>query len=164
VGNKPPRFRAPSTRDDKTTQDWASHWQAMIEIHEVLLARICVSAEKSYPNECCGLLLGTSHYIKEIRPVENSSSDSQRRRYLIKPKDLMDADHYGLGLAMDLIGVYHSHPDHPARPSAFDRETAVPQYLYLIVNVTQGRAGDVTCWRMRNWGSEFEPEALYILR
>jgi proteasome lid subunit RPN8/RPN11 len=135
----------------------------MTEIHKVLLEQICINAEKSYPDECCGLLMGTSHSIKEIRPVENASNDSKRRRYLIHPKDLMDAENYGLGIGMEVIGVYHSHPDHPAHPSAFDNETAVPQYLYLIVNVTQGRSGDVTCWRMGNWGSGFEPEALNIL-
>jgi proteasome lid subunit RPN8/RPN11 len=136
----------------------------MIEIHEVLLEQIRVNAEKSYPNECCGLLLGTSHYIKEIRPVENVSRDSKLRRYLIHPRDLMDAENYGRGIGMELMGVYHSHPDHPARPSAFDRETAIPQYIYIIVNVTQSRSGDVTCWRIGNWGSEFEPAALRILR
>jgi proteasome lid subunit RPN8/RPN11 len=136
----------------------------MIEIHEVVLAQICVNAEKDYPNECCGLILGTSHHIKEIRPAENVSDDSRRNRYMVHPRDLMDAENYGRGIGMELTGVYHSHPDHPARPSAYDRETAIPQYIYLIVNVTQGRSGDVTCWRIENWGSEFEPVILHILR
>jgi proteasome lid subunit RPN8/RPN11 len=136
----------------------------MISIHKILLKQLRISAEKSYPNECCGMLLGTPPYIKEIRPVENASSDSKLRRYLIHPRDLMDAENYVRGIGMEVMGVYHSHPDHPSQPSAFDEENAVPQYLYLIVNVMQGRSGDVTCWRMGDWGAEFEPEALHILR
>jgi len=136
----------------------------MISIHEKLLKQLRVSALKTYPNECCGLLLGTSRSIEEIRAAENAANESRHRRYIIHPRDLLEADNYARGLGMELIGVYHSHPDHPARPSAFDRETAIPQYHYLIINVTQGRSGDVTCWRTENWGSEFEPVTLHILR
>lgn len=136
----------------------------VIEIQEVLLAQIRVTAEQCYPNECCGLLLGTFPYIKEIRSIENASNDSRDRRYLIHPRDLMDAESYVRGIGMEVMGVYHSHPDHPAYPSAFDRENAVPQYLYLIVNVTRGRSGDVACWRVGDWGAEFKSEALHVLR
>jgi proteasome lid subunit RPN8/RPN11 len=136
----------------------------MISIHEALLTQIRVNAEKTYPNECCGLLLGTSHYIKEIRSADNASNDSRHRRYLIHPRDLMAAENYVRGIGMEVMGVYHSHPDHPAHPSEFDRRNAVPGYLYLIVNVIQGRSGDVTGWRVEDWGAGFESEALHILR
>jgi proteasome lid subunit RPN8/RPN11 len=137
---------------------------AMIKIYKELLSQIRLTAEKTYPNECCGLLLGAESLVREIRPAENISIGSRQRRYVIHPRDLLDAENYVRGIGMEVLGVYHSHPDHPARPSVFDRGNAVQRYVYLIVNVTRGCAGDVTCWRLGDRDSGFEPESLVILR
>ncbi len=135
----------------------------MTTILKVILDKIRVSAEEYYPNECCGLLLGAGGRIAEIRPVENASPESRGRRYLISPIDLLHADNYARQAGLEIIGIYHSHPDHPARPSEFDREHAILNYLYLIVKVAGGKAGDITGWRLTDWDAPFTPEDLAIV-
>ncbi len=135
----------------------------MAQISKVLIEQIRVSAEQCYPNECCGLLLGKDRSVIEIRAVENVAEESRRSRYLISPLDLYNADNYVRGIGLEVIGVYHSHPDHPARPSTYDREHAVPHYLYLIVNVTNGRAGDIGGWTLGDWESPFVAEDLLVV-
>jgi proteasome lid subunit RPN8/RPN11 len=136
----------------------------MIEIPEVILKQILLCAEKHYPNECCGILIGTSGSIREIRETENVASELRHRRYAISPLDLFEADNYARSLGMDIIGIYHSHPDHPPNPSEFDRKHVLLHYLYLIVNVTEGRAGAAACWTLPSRNSEFTAEELTVVK
>jgi proteasome lid subunit RPN8/RPN11 len=102
---------------------------------------------ETYPHECCGFLLGVPGEVREIARASNAREDSPQNRYLIPPIEFVrvqrDADQRGL----DVIGFYHSHPDHPARPSAFDREHAWPGYAYLIAAVDGGLPGELRGFR-----------------
>jgi proteasome lid subunit RPN8/RPN11 len=95
--------------------------------------------------------------------MQNSREDSPERRYLIAPEDMLDAEKEARRLGIDIIGVYHSHPDHPARPSEFDREHAFPWYSYVIVSVQKGEPENLTAWVLKDDRSSFDHEDLRTL-
>ncbi len=120
----------------------------MIVIEKSLLEKIEAEAEKSYPFECCGIIFGSiekneklAHSIKSI--VNNFGSGEEHHRFLITAEDMMRGELYARQNGLDIIGFYHSHPDHPAIPSDYDRDHALPVYSYLITSVKTGRA-DIT--------------------
>jgi proteasome lid subunit RPN8/RPN11 len=117
---------------------------------------------KDYPHECCGAMLGTetdgSREVTALFPLINRRDDSPRNRFSITPDDFRQAERAAADRGLDLIGWYHSHPDHPARPSEFDREHAWPWYSYVIVSVGQGKPLDLTSWRLEDDRSMFQPE------
>lgn len=125
-------------------------------------AAIARHGERAYPEECCGVMLGTlEHGVKRVRalvPMANIREDEARaRRYLIAPEELRDVESRAEAEGLDIVGFYHSHPDHPAIPSAFDRDHAWPWWSYVIVSVRSGSAGDVRVWQLDEAGA-FEPE------
>ena len=124
------------------------------------------AGRRSYPHECCGLLLGTApdgaKAVAALRPVGNAREDSPRNRYLIEPRELLAVEGEARARGLDVIGVYHSHPDHPARPSEFDREHAFPWWSYIIVSVQQGEPKDLTSWTLREDRSMFDPEPIDV--
>ena len=103
--------------------------------------------ERDYPHEACGLLLGNARNgslsIDESFPVRNLNEERARDRYDLDPKGQLDADRRARATGRDVVGVYHSHPDHPAAPSETDRSHAYPEWVYLIVSVAGGRAAAV---------------------
>lgn len=133
------------------------------------LARALESkGEAAYPEEGAGLILG--HVDGERRrashlfPLPNRSpEESRRRRYTLDPRDLLRAEAEAERLGLDILGVYHSHPDHPARPSETDLELALPWYCYVITSVEHGRAGESAAWRLADDHSRFEAYAIDIL-
>ncbi len=135
-----------------------------LEISRLLLTRIREHGKSAYPQECCGLLVGkgkkSSKSVINLKPVKNSREDSLENRYLISPQDLLAADKEARQSGLDIVGVYHSHPDHPARPSEFDREHAFPWYSYIIVSVAGGKPEDLTVWTLRDDRSAFDSEEL----
>lgn len=112
---------------------------------------------ETYPHECCGFLLAApgGGEVREIARASNARVDSPANRYLIPPLEFVrvqrDADARGL----EIVGFYHSHPDHPARPSAFDRDHAWPGYAYLIAAVERGESRDLRGFRLEHVGGEF---------
>lgn len=137
----------------------------MLLITKLLHEEICRCAENAYPNECCGLLLGESagvlKSVKSIWKTENIALN-EFNRYSIPPIELLKAENFVRDHGWEVLGVYHSHPDHPARPSKFDREHAILHYSYVILRVTQGQVREVTCWKLVDWDSSFDPEELRI--
>ena len=135
-----------------------------LEISHALLTKIREHGKSAYPLECCGLLFGKGHKssksVSSLKPVKNSREDSQQNRYLISPLDLLAADKEARQSGLDIVGIYHSHPDHPARPSEFDREHAFPWYSYIIVSVAGGSPEDLTSWTLRDDRSAFDSEDL----
>jgi proteasome lid subunit RPN8/RPN11 len=118
---------------------------------------------KDYPNECCGAMLGKDEdaSVREVValfPLINRRDDSPRNRFSITPQDFRDAERAAAERGLDLLGWYHSHPDHPARPSEFDREHAWPWYSYIIVSVDGGVPKDLTSWQLEDDRSKFQPE------
>ncbi|QMU27603.1 Mov34/MPN/PAD-1 family protein [Adhaeribacter radiodurans] len=119
-------------------------------------------ATEIYPDECCGFLYGEENdvrLIQEAIQVINSKDGDKRRRFEISPEDYMRAERYALENNTNLLGVYHSHPNHPARPSEHDLKQAVPFFSYIIVSVMEGKVADITSWQL-NEDSQFEEEKI----
>lgn len=141
----------------------------ILRIAPAVLEAIRRAAEAAYPLEGCGLLIGTAGSNGEARvrrhePVRNQRVEAGRgsNRYEIAPADFLAAEKRLRGKALDILGTYHSHPDHPARPSEYDREHAWPWYRYLIVSVSGGVAGDARVWQLADDRAEFVEHTLHV--
>jgi proteasome lid subunit RPN8/RPN11 len=111
---------------------------------------------ETYPNECCGALIASGGTIVEAFPLPNTTAEGPRRRFLIGPNDYRLAEARAQARGGALAGFYHSHPDHPARPSETDLAQAWPNLTYIIVAVRDGRPEDLRFWRLREDRSGFE--------
>lgn len=122
--------------------------------------------ERDYPYECCGLLIGRFEAdgrktVIETYPISNArEEEAKRNRFLIRPEELMRGERHARERSLDVVGFYHSHPDHPARPSQYDLEHAWPTYSYIIVSVREGRAADLSSWEMEADRSQFNSEEI----
>lgn len=122
-----------------------------------------------YPEECCGFLLGHldargRKVIVAAEAAENVRSENRERRYTIAPGDYLIADREAQRRGLDIVGFYHSHPDHPARPSATDlAEATFPEFVYVITSVNDGEAGDLTAWTLADDRSAFTEEVIEIV-
>jgi proteasome lid subunit RPN8/RPN11 len=135
-----------------------------LRVSEILMATIQREGERAYPGECCGVLAGQPGEIKEVcrlLPVVNRRADDPHR-YLIAPEDLQRVETEIRQDHLEVLGFYHSHPDHPAAPSAFDADHAWPWYSYLIVRVDRGRAVEATSWQLAGDRSAMLPESLDV--
>ncbi len=133
-----------------------------LEIAEEALQTMIKDAENAYPDECCGFFYGKEkdhRFIAVAVPVLNSKEGDKRRRFEISPEDYLKAERYALAHDLQLLGVYHSHPDHPARPSEHDLKQAVPYFSYIILSVQQGKAAHWTSWQLAEHGA-FEEETI----
>ena len=121
-------------------------------------------AAATYPDECCGVLIGRiledSTVVERLLSADNERDDSRHNRYLINPETVLAAHKEARALGLDVVGYYHSHPDHPARPSEFDREHAWPGVSYLIVSVEKGSVADARSWRLTDDREKFDEEAI----
>jgi proteasome lid subunit RPN8/RPN11 len=121
-------------------------------------------ATASYPDECCGVLIGRAMedatVVERVLSVGNERQDSRHNRFLISPETILAAQKEARGLGLDIVGYYHSHPDHPARPSDFDREHAWPWVSYLIVSLEGRKVVDTRSWRLREDRESFDEEAI----
>lgn len=146
--------------------------------HE-LAEKIRVHGAETYPHECCGALLGRdeglasgskpgsdaqtpAREILALFPLVNRRDDSPRNRFSVTPRDVLDAEKAASAQGLDVVGWYHSHPDHPARPSEYDREHAWPWYSYVIVSVQNGAPQEMTSWRLHDNRAGFLPEGIEI--
>ncbi|MDR1488017.1 MAG: M67 family metallopeptidase [Deltaproteobacteria bacterium] len=123
----------------------------MIELKNQVAFQIRAEAEKTYPYECCGFVFGLAQEdkreISAVLPSRNSREQTRRsRRYSIEPEDFLAAEVEASRLGLELLGIFHSHPDHPAEPSEYDLKTALPFYSYLIVSVENAAAKNLTSW------------------
>ena len=124
----------------------------MLKIRKQALEKILAQAEKDYPYETCGLLLGKIQGDVRIAfgayETPNANPDRKNDRYEIDPKDYMKAEDKAREFGLEIVGVYHSHPDHPDRPSQFDEERAFEGFSYIIVSVQKGRAVSYRSWEL----------------
>ena len=131
--------------------------------------QIAAHGERDYPHECCGLMLGafagsSLKTIAEIYPISNAREEAAKRnRFLITPEEFMEGEQYARRNELDVVGFYHSHPDHPAVPSGYDLDHAWPLYSYIVVAVKAGRAGDLRSWEMEPDRSKFTEEEIEAL-
>ncbi len=138
----------------------------MITLGTGLLDEIRRHGEADYPHECCGLLIGSlgsdgRKVAQEIFPIANAREDAAKHnRFLIAPEDMLRGERHARKNKRDVVGFYHSHPDHPAVPSGYDLEHAWPVYSYVIVSVRGGKAEELFSWELRADRTRFEAEEL----
>ncbi len=136
----------------------------MLVLSEEQAGRIRAHGVETYPHECCGALLGSerglNRVVREIFPLVNRRDDSPRNRFSISPEDFRAAEKAAEARGLELVGWYHSHPDHPPLPSEYDREHAWPWYSYVIVSVAGGETKEMASWRLADNRMRFEPEAI----
>jgi proteasome lid subunit RPN8/RPN11 len=150
-----------------------------IGISAELAEKIRAHGVETYPYECCGALLGADHdaiafdrqasprIVREVLglfPLVNRRDDSPRNRFAVTAEDVRDAEKAARAQGLDVIGWYHSHPDHPARPSDFDRDHAWPWYSYIIVSVHAGVPKDMTSWRLKDDRTGYFEEKILPLK
>jgi len=133
-----------------------------MKLSKQLLHQIHLHLESGYPNEACGVMLGKHGVVTEIVSADNERTDSARNRYLIDPLAYMKIERGADKRGLDVLGIYHSHPDVAAWPSQFDLDHAWPNFSYLIVSVVKGKAVESNSWRLRDDRSAFDREAVEI--
>src|SRR3954452_25016442 len=116
--------------------------------------------EETYPHECCGALIGTAGHATATVPLPNTTEEGPRRRFMVRPSDYRLAEQRATELGGELLGFYHSHPDHPSRPSQYDLDHAWPTFAYIIVAVAERVATDMTVWFLKDDRSSFEEGSL----
>ena len=128
------------------------------ELHlpEAVASDIRRHGEETYPHECCGALVGREGRTTAAVALPNTTEEGPRRRFLVRPSDYRLAERQAGELGGALLGFYHSHPDHPARPSQYDLDHAWPTFAYVIVSVASGAARDITLWWLKEDRSTFE--------
>jgi proteasome lid subunit RPN8/RPN11 len=140
----------------------------MIQLSENHRNEIAAHGERDYPYECCGLLLGSFgadglKVVVEIYPISNAREEqAKRNRFLIRPEELMRGERYAKTKGLDVVGFYHSHPEHPAVPSQYDLDHAWPLYSYVVISVSAGVAQDVRSWKMEPDRSGFMEEEICL--
>jgi proteasome lid subunit RPN8/RPN11 len=147
--------------------------KAMLRISGSVAEKIRQHGAESYPYECCGALLGrdesagtipagAAREVVDLFPLVNRRDDSPRNRFSVTAEDVRHAELAAQAKGLDIVGWYHSHPDHPAHPSEFDREHAWPWYSYVIVGVQSGGPRQMTSWRLEDDRAAFSPEIIEI--
>ena len=134
-----------------------------MKLSKRLLHQIHQHLESGYPNEACGVLLGKDGVVTEIVSADNERTDSARNRYLIDPLAYMKIERGADKRGLEVLGIYHSHPDVAAWPSQFDLDHAWPNFSYLIVSVVKGKAVESNSWRLRDDRSAFDLEEVELL-
>jgi len=135
----------------------------VLKISRDLVGRMEAHLESAYPGEGAGFLLGTDGDVKDVLPLENAREDEARHnRFLITPEDYLKAEMKAMELGVDLIGVFHSHPDCPNVPSEYDREWAQPFFSYIITRVDEGKSVSHRSWKLVEDRSKYDEEEITI--
>ena len=133
----------------------------MIIIEPKARQLMTADAVKTFPDECCGFLFGIEkrddRFITDILIVNNTKEGDKRRRFEISPKDYLKAEQYAENNDLQLLGIYHSHPNHPAVPGEHDRVAAQPWFSYIIISVRNKDVSAIRSWRL-NEHHQFEEE------
>ncbi len=135
----------------------------MIELNQQSIEALTAHAERDYPHECGGMLIGefdsNKKTVVETFPLENAREEEARHdRILILPTDVLKAERYAREKKLDIVGYYHSHPDDTAVPSQYDLDHALPVWSYVIASVIEGNVADIRSWEMENDRSKFNEE------
>ena len=134
----------------------------MLLMAQTLSESVNAFARQGYPHETCGLLLGVrrgdAYMVSRVRRARNLNVERAEDRYELDPDDFLAADREASEAGLDIVGIWHSHPDHPAQPSATDREAAWPGWSYLIVSVGCDGVKEIRSWRLN--GGNFEEETI----
>lgn len=131
-----------------------------VTLTATVLSAIREHGRSTYPNECCGALIGRDAHVVDAFALPNTTEEGPRRRFLVRPDDYRAAESKASASGAELLGFYHSHPDHPAVPSQYDLDHAWPFFSYVIVAVREGEPGDLRSWRLRDDRSQFDEEGI----
>jgi len=135
----------------------------MLVVSKELVEQINAHVEDAYPGEGAGFLLGGDGEVMEIFSLPNAREEEARHnRFLLTPEDYLKAEMKAMELGVDLIGVFHSHPDCPNVPSEYDREWAQPFFSYIITRVDEGKAVSHRSWRLVEDRSKYDEEDITI--
>ena len=129
-----------------------------IALQPAVNAAIRAHGREAFPHECCGALLGRDGVVHEAYPLPNTTEEGPRRRFLVRPDDYRAAEKRARETGLELLGFYHSHPDHPAKPSQYDLDHAWPSFSYVIVSVMAGADQALTSWQLKDDRSAFAEE------
>jgi proteasome lid subunit RPN8/RPN11 len=139
-----------------------------LKIAAAVLKAIHKHGEDAYPEEGAGLMLGrvngAEREVSDILPLTNSREDEARHnRYLITAEDMLAGEMEAAKRGLDIVGVFHSHPDHPNRPSEFDRDWALPFFSYIITSINHGQAVASRSWRLPDDRGQFAEETITVV-
>ena len=138
----------------------------MIKIPSSILRQIYDHMESAYPHECCGLMIGTAsgseRVVQSSRRCRNLNTERAHDRYEMDPKCMLKAQLELAGGPWDIVGIYHSHPDHPSKASQTDTDAAQPGWSYVIVSVQKGTAANIQSWDLNEAEKKFYEEPLFI--
>ncbi len=138
----------------------------MVKFPAKVISHIEKHGERTYPEECCGIMLGVNENdnqaVEEIVELDNEQVENRRRRFIVTPKQYLQAERIAAEKKLALLGFYHSHPDHPAVPSEFDREHALPWFTYVIISVVDQKAKDTTAWLLNETRERFTKRELLV--
>ncbi len=136
----------------------------MLKLESEFTDRIRQHARQCYPEECCGFLFGSSDgelkHVRDLHELTNSSRESRSRRYVITPEEYRNAETWAEGRGWEVLGLYHSHPDHPSRPSQFDVDHALPWWSYVIISVESGNPSLISSWVLNDNRTGFGEERI----
>ena len=139
----------------------------MLVIEHKVLEQLFEHLRRTYPQEGCGAFLGRLEgdrkAVSEIRPLANRHEEAPETRYTVDPKEHLTLEREARTRGLAILGFYHSHPDHPARPSEFDRQHAHAVYVYLVVRVAKGQVDGATAWVLDEASHQFTEEPLEIV-
>ncbi len=138
-------------------------------IPQTLLREMARAGERAYPYECVGALFGdrppSGPVVTQVMPLDNDSDQDRRRRFHVADRDYLACERHALAAGVELLGFYHSHPDHPAEPSATDLRFAQPLFLYIIVSIERAEyRGGIGCFALAGDGSAFRREPIRVLK
>ena len=134
-----------------------------LKISDELVRIVNAHLERAYPGEGVGFLLGMDGNVKDVMPLENAREEEARHnRFLLTPEDYLKAEMKAMELGVDLIGVFHSHPDCPNVPSEYDRDWAQPSFSYIITRVDAGKVTSHRSWKLLENRSDYEEEKIEI--
>lgn len=144
--------------------------EGLLKIHipSPILDQIHNHGENAYPAEGAGLILGKEEEgertVVSLLFLENArEEENQHNRYLITAEDMLQGEKEAARLDLSILGIFHSHPDHPNLPSEYDREFAIPWYSYLITSVNNSKASGSRCWRLEDHRESFSEEIIQIV-
>ncbi|MEE8299622.1 MAG: M67 family metallopeptidase [Thermodesulfobacteriota bacterium] len=135
----------------------------MVKILKPTYDGIIKHAESGYPNEVCGVLIGKNGKITEFKDCRNLNGERARDRYELDPVSFQEADDWARENKMEIIGIYHSHPDHPSIPSEFDRARAWPDWVYIIFSIDTGKYNDARAWLLDDFDSIFQERKIELI-
>ncbi len=139
----------------------------LLILSQTLRQQIEREGTAAFPNECCGIIYGHDsaqrRTVSRLESVKNEFEESEKyHRFSITPKDLMAAEKSAAERGELVLGFYHSHPDHPARPSEYDRTHAWPFYSYVIVSIMNKKPADMTCWLLDEQTEQFREQEIAV--